>query len=418
MVRYNKNKSESEVTTGSGQLPRSNRRKKRPGLRERLRLKRKAARAETALKLTIPESTVIEIDLSSGEDNPGPVPTWIKPSTSYGGGTPAWRAGDPTCTQECCDDGDLRQKLNKITIAEPRHEETLARRVVLAEANELISADLWSRVVEGAKALSQKTQTHDSDGPESNNGVWCSTKLEQKEEWLLKWPLVNSEILNAMVDTRPMFSTLEVHSAISIKLAAITLVFKMERDIKRLLFKAGQIHMDIARYIERLHFDEPSNSERYGDLTDEKLLVMETSEEDRAILGLAREPVGGEEKLPNTYYNPLNPEDNADQLWICSQETRLLAWTLDWPVSVEDLIEHFVSEEDDMRSIDSHALISIKAMKMRELVEKEEAKVLLLRLAFAHLKIVDYYHNYYRRVLKHKAEYPNNEYVPKRGYLW
>ena len=91
---------------------------------------------------------------------------------------------------------------------------------------------------------------------------------------------------------------------------------------------------------------------------------------------------------------------------------------MDWPASEEDLVEHFVPDEDDMRSIDSHALITIKAMKMRELIQKEDAKVLLLRLAFAHLKIVDYYHEYYCRVLKHKTEYPNNEYIPRRGYLW
>ena len=253
MARYNKNKLESEVMTGNGQLPRSNKRKKRPGLRERLRLKRKAARAKMTLELTIPEPTVIEIDVSSGEDNLDPVPTKVKPSTSYGGGTPMWKAGDPTCTQECCDEDDLRQRLNKIAIAEPGHKEKLTRRVILAEANESISADLWSRVIEGARAFSQKTR--DSDGPESNNGVWSLTKLEQKEDWLLKWPLVSHDVLNTMVDTRPMFSTLEVHSAISIRLAAVTLVFKMERDIKRLLFKAGQIHMDIARYIERFHFD-------------------------------------------------------------------------------------------------------------------------------------------------------------------
>ena len=417
MVRYNKNKLESEVTAGNGQLPRSNKRKKRPGLRERLRLKRKAARAKIAqMALTVPEPTVIEIDLSSGDENPGLVPTKVKPSTSYGGGTPDWRAGDPTCTQECCDDDDLRRKLNKIAIVEPKNEESPARRVVLEEANGFISADLWNRVVEGAKAFRQKTP--DTDGPESNNGVWTLTKLEQKEDWLLKWPLVSHEILDTMVDTRPMFSTLEVHSAISIRLAAVTLVFKMERNIARLLFRAGQIHMDIARYIERFHFDGPSNSERYSDLTDERLLVMETTEEDRATLGLARESAEQEEKPPYTHYNPLNPEDNANQLWICPQKTRLLAWTLDWPASEEDLIEHFVPDEDDMRSIDSHALITIKAMKMRELIQKEDAKVLLLRLAFAHLKIVDYYHEYYRRVLKHKTEYPNNEYIPRRGYLW
>ena len=196
----------------------------------------------------------------------------------------------------------------------------------------------------------------------------------------MNWPMVSSEILDAMIDTKPRFSTLEIHSAISIRLAATTLVFKMERNIKRLLFKAGQIHMDVARYIERFHFDVPSNTERYGDLTDEKLLVMETSEEDRALLGLVREPVDDEAKPPNTYYNPLNPEDNANQLWICPQDTRLLAWTSNWPASDEDLIEHFVPEEDDMRSIDSHALISIKAMKMRELIKEEEARVLLLRL--------------------------------------
>ena len=402
MARYNKKKLEPEVTTGNGQLPRSNKRK-RKGLRERLRLKRKAARA---LESTIPEPTVIEIDVSSGEDNLDPVPTKVKPSTSYG----------VYCTQECCDEDDLRQRLNKIAIDEPKNEESPARRVVLEEASGFISADLWNRVVEGAKAFRQKTP--DTDGPESNNGVWSLTKLEQKEDWLLKWPLVSHEILDTMVDTRPMFSTLEVHSAISIRLAAVTLVFKMEHDIARLLFKAGQIHMDIARYIERLHFDGPSNSERYSDLTDERLLVMETTEEDRATLGLAQESAEHEEKLPNTHYNPLNPEDNANQLWICPQETRLLAWTLDWPASEEDLVEHFVPEEDDMRSIDSHALITIKAMKMRELIQKEEAKVLLLRLAFAHLKIVDYYHEYYRRVLKHKAEYPNNEYIPRCGYLW
>ena len=92
---------------------------------------------------------------------------------------------------ECCDDDDLRLRLNKITIAEPRHEEILARKVVLAEAGESIKTDLWRRVIEGAKAFSQKT--HDPDGPESNNGVWCSTKLEQKEHWLMKWPMVSSE---------------------------------------------------------------------------------------------------------------------------------------------------------------------------------------------------------------------------------
>ena len=121
-------------------------------------------------------------------------------------------------------------------------------------------------------------------------------------------------------------------------------------------------------------------------------------------------------KLPNSRYNPLNPEDNANQLWICPQSTRLLA--SDWPDSGEDIVERFVPDDDDMRSIDSHALISLKLMKMRELVEEQDAKILLLRLAFAHLKVVDYYHDYYHQELKHKAEYPNNEWVPKCGYLW
>ena len=230
--------------------------------------------------------------------------------------------------------------------------------------------------------------------------------------------MVNPRILETMIDTKPRFSTLEIHSAISIKLAASTMVFKMERNINRLLFRAGQIHMDIARYIERSRFDGPQNVGHDDDQTDEMLLVMETSNEDRVRLGLALNSTKEVEKPTNTRYNPLNPEDNVNQLWICPQSTRLLAWASDWPNSWEDIIENFLPEEDTMRSIDSHALISLKVMKMRELVEEEEIKTLLLRLAFAHLKVVDYYHDYYHQELKYKAEYPNNEWIPRCGYLW
>ena len=145
MVKLNGTKTEQEAMAERGQLPRPIRRKKRsrPGLRERLRQKRKAAKAELESEVVELVSEVVVIDISSGDEFTQMDFETVtdKPGTSYGGEDPAKKAGDPTYD-------DLRHKLNQIAITEHNvQKESADRDVVVVEHEEevAIDCDLFSK---------------------------------------------------------------------------------------------------------------------------------------------------------------------------------------------------------------------------------------------------------------------------------
>ena len=381
------------------------RRKKRC---ERLRRKRKIAEAGL-------ESEIMVIDVSSGEETLSMELTVANdtPGTSHGSEDPAKMVGDPT-------NDDLRHKLNRRAEVISKYDmntKTICGdgEVAADESEETIDGDLWNKVARKAKELAQ--EEYDSD-EKSSSGVSCETREEQRELWLMKWPMVHPGVLETLVDNKPRFSTLDVHTSISMRLAtAGPMIPKMDQNLQRLLFNVGQIHMDVARYIERCNPDKPKYVENHAEPAPDEL-VMETSNEDRALLGLkllpTNEPEEEEGKQSNMHYNPFNPVDNAKILWIRSKATRLKAWILDWPRSLDEAVENFVHERDVLKSVDSHAFICLKAMKLRDLVRGKEIKDLILRLALGHLKIIDYYHTHYHSVLKNYT----NQKIPKRGHLW
>ena len=80
---------------------------------------------------------------------------------------------------------------------------------------------------------------------------------------------------------------------------------------------------------------------------------------------------------------------------------------------MSEAVETFVDECDILQSVDSHAHICLKAMKLRELVIGKEIKDLLLELALGHLKIIAHCHSW--------QGHGNSERAPKHrhlGYLW
>ena len=172
MVKSHGNKLEQEVVAGRGQLLRPIRRRKknRPGLRERLRQKRIAAKAELESEVVEFVAEAICIDISD-EDESAPmdsVAATDKPGTSYGGEDPAKKEGDPTYD-------DLRHKLNQITITESNAQKVSTNReVVLVEQEDEVAIDwdLWQRATKEAVVLTNEVHDSDSDGIESNNGVW------------------------------------------------------------------------------------------------------------------------------------------------------------------------------------------------------------------------------------------------------
>ena len=142
---------------------------------------------------------------------------------------------------------------------------------------------------------------------------------------------------------------------------------------------------------------------------------METSKEDRALLGLPEETSDNElerevEKKTKTNYNPFNPADNEEILWISPRATRLKAWISEWPVSMNEAVENFVNECDVLQSVDSHAFICLRAMKLRDLVTGKEIKDLIFKLALGHLKIITHCHS--------DPESNTSKKVPKHGHLW
>ena len=97
------------------------------------------------------------------------------------------------------------------------------------------------------------------------------------------------------------------------------------------------------------------------------------------------------------WYNPLNKEDNAEILWISPEKVRLEKWmaytgTKYEIKSMDDAVENFVEEGDDLTNVNSHAGAAIKLMKMRELVFGKEIRYLLFKASQSHLRVVSYFH--------------------------
>ena len=142
---------------------------------------------------------------------------------------------------------------------------------------------------------------------------------------------------------------------------------------------------------------------------------METSNEDRTLLGLPartsdNKPERETKKKTETNYYPFNPAENEEILWISPRTTRLVAWMSKWPKSMSEAIETFVDECDILQSVDSHAYICLRAMKLRSLVIGKEIKDLLRKLALGHLKIIAHCHSWQGGDTSKKG--------PKHGYLW
>ena len=84
--------------------------------------------------------------------------------------------------------------------------------------------------------------------------------------------------------------------------------------------------------------------------------------------------------------------EKSSKVWICSESERFLAWARDPPRSSNDLVENFVHEDDNLATPTSHALIAIRAMKVRDFVKNSEVRRLLLVMIISHLKIISYLH--------------------------
>ena len=238
------------------------------------------------------------------------------------------------------------------------------------------------------------------------SGIWTGTREEQRQIWLHNWPQVQPNVLETLVDDKPRFSTLDVHTSMALRLILASTLAKGKNEplyepLYTLLFAAAKGHMDVARYIERCNHD---NAKYADDLETGEELIMSASADDMAVLGLPVEvsDILVEEPLdepPTTAteaasFNPFNREENAEVLWISSSETRLKAWMTKWPESMADAVEHLVDEDDhQLQVVDSHAYACLRLMKLRDLVVGREIKDLLANLALIHLKIVAYCHS-------------------------
>ena len=155
-------------------------------------------------------------------------------------------------------------------------------------------------------------------------------------------------------------------------------------------------HMRIANYIDRCNFNKAKPADdhfcHYDEGEDE--LIIGTTAEDMDCLGL---PTEAAPTPTNTWYNPLNREEDEGILWISPETTRLARWmayvgTKYEIKSKEDATENFTEPGDELTGVDAHAGSAIRLMKMREIVSGGEIKDLLFRAALSHLKVVSSFH--------------------------
>ena len=256
--------------------------------------------------------------------------------------------------------------------------------------------------------------------------IWIGNLYDQRKAWVAKWPRVDPNKLNVLTETRPRFSTLDSHVTIALKLISARIVTK-DKVLRALLMKSALFHMRIVQRIDandRLEIpvygscgDRGNPDDNAGTKAEVEELVLDVTEEDMVTLGLVAggsgehggtlrvEPSSSNEEsgapaergsishdfpdFPN-FYNPF--AEKSSKVWICSESERFLAWARDPPRSSNDLVENFVHEDDNLATPTSHALIAIRAMKVRDFVKNSEVRRLLLVMIISHLKIISYLH--------------------------
>ena len=79
--------------------------------------------------------------------------------------------------------------------------------------------------------------------------------------------------------------------------------------------------------------------------------------------------------------------------------------------SIDDARENFVTTDDDLTNVNSHAKIAIKLMKMRELVHGKEIRHLLFKTSQSHLRVVSHFHSgEWREMLKKPSKKTTDEF--------
>ena len=282
-----------------------------------------------------------------------------------------------------------------------------------------IDGTLWTRVAEGAKqALREDKVVQDEEGFR----IWEGTNEEQRNRWARCWPKVNLKTLETLIDDTPRFSTLDTHIDISLRLtlaAKITLKCSQERADS--LMEAARWHLRIVTYIDKCNHNNSKPADdhicHYTMSDSEDELVITTSAEDRNILGLLPHSTTPPPHRPSlVQYNPLNKEDNAETLWISPEKVRLGRWmayieTKHEIKSINDAKENFVTINDDLTNVDSHAKMAIKLMKMRELVRGKEIRHLLFKTSQSHLRVVSHFHSReWREMLKNPPKKTTDEF--------
>ena len=173
--------------------------------------------------------------------------------------------------------------------------------------------------------------------------------------------------------------------------------------------------MRIVTYIDKCNHNNSKPADdhvcHYAANDSEDELVITTSAEDRNTLGLSpHSRTMSPSSQRSVWYNPLNKIDNVEILWISPEKVRLEKWmayanTKYEIKSLDDAVEAFVTKEDDLMNVNSHARMVIKLIKMRELVHGKEVRHLLFKASQSHLKVVSHFHSIgWREILKRSSK--------------
>ena len=268
---------------------------------------------------------------------------------------------------------------------------------------EVVSSDEGGRISPSSEnsrtRAVQGALVSDPDG--GRNDVWVLSRSAQRDMWLRWWPKVEPIALEALVEDKPRYSTADSHTSIALRLVVLG-YHKGDGGLKALLMKSALYHM---RIVEKIHANDQLEKQKKlsGEDAEDPArkeaeeLVLEVSSQDMELLGL---PSGGPPEndvvrglglpLPKEpHYNPFEDNDHA---WIESESRRLLAWACHPPKNGKEAVEEFVAENDTLKTPTSHALLTIRLMKVRDLVHEDDIKGMLLRAASSHLEIIRYMH--------------------------
>ena len=120
---------------------------------------------------------------------------------------------------------------------------------------------------------------------------------------------------------------------------------------------------------------------------------MNKIKEGSAVKHIGPKDVQHDNEIGNeTVYDPFNQEEFGDEIWIGTKAECKKAWTKYRPECYEDTIETLIEEDPKLTKSSTNTEISHKLMKIRDYIQINHLKKLLLEASISHMKIISFLH--------------------------